>query len=68
LFRSFDFLASLGVELSLKQQYLFGYLLGLVAISSAWCGLGYWLGKKQQKKAAELEAVAESRESKSDQN
>jgi AAA family ATP:ADP antiporter len=68
LFRSFDFLASLGVELSLKQQYLFGYLLGLVAISSAWCGLGYWLGKEQQKKAAELEAVAESRESKSDQN
>ena len=66
LFRTFDYLASLGVELSLKQQYLFGYLLGLVAISSAWCSLGFWLGKKQQKKAADLESAAETQDSTSD--
>ena len=66
LFRTFDYLASLGVELSLKQQYLFGYLLGLVAISSAWCSLGFWLGKKQQKKAADLESAAVMQDSTSD--
>lgn len=49
LFRSFDWVASAGVELALKQQWLVGYLVGLFVLSSGWSGLGYWLGSQQQR-------------------
>lgn len=48
LFRSFDWLASMGVDLALKQQWIAGYLLGLVAVGAGWSSLGAWLGRKQQ--------------------
>jgi AAA family ATP:ADP antiporter len=53
LFRSFDWLASVGIEQALKQQWLVGYLLGLVAVGVGWCGLGGWLGQRQQQQAEE---------------
>lgn len=61
LFRSFDWLASLGVELALKQQWLTGYLFGLVAVGAGWCSLGSWLGWRQQQQA-EQQAGEESAE------
>lgn len=56
LFRSFDWLASVGVEQALKQQYLVGYLFGLVALGAGWCGLGGWLGRRQQQQAEQQTA------------
>lgn len=60
LFRSTDWLASTGVELAIKQQWLWSYLLGLVVIASTWSGLGYWLGRRQQVRAAEQRELSES--------
>ncbi len=60
LFRSTDWLASTGVELAIKQQWLWSYLLGLVVIASTWSGLGYWLGRRQQVRAAEQGELSES--------
>ncbi|MFN6207975.1 MAG: MFS transporter [Planctomycetota bacterium] len=54
LFRCFDWLASVGVEMAIKQQWLVGYLVALAAIATGWCGLGRWLGQKQQQRAALL--------------